>query len=176
MEEGGLALSFTRQSFFHSRGRGNLATHDFLEMSRAFAGEFDFLVDLSGGPIVVIRCQSGLFFLQSHDVHIAKRLELLDHLEIDLVLFLKVLSMIFFRVAEVHQWRTEHLRDSVFVISAFCYEFFELRLQLCLCLAIRDILQRALDATFEGVEIVVKGLVVRCNGLFSLGFHVVLSL
>lgn len=89
MEEGGL-LFFPRQSFFHFRGLGNLAAHDFLEMCRALAGEFDFLGDLSGGHIVAIFDQGIMFFLQSHDVHIAERLELLDHLEIDLGLFLKV--------------------------------------------------------------------------------------
>ncbi len=84
MEEGGLALSFTRQSFFHFRGRGNLAAHDFLKVSSAFAGEFDFFGHLSGGHIIAIFDQGTMFFLQSHDVGFAERLELLDHLEIDL--------------------------------------------------------------------------------------------
>ena len=62
MEEGGLALSFPRESFFHFHECGNLAAHDFLKVGCALAGELDFFGDLSGGRIVMIRCQGGLFF------------------------------------------------------------------------------------------------------------------
>ena len=119
MEEGGLALSFPRQSFFHFRERGNLAAHDFLEMGRALAGEFDFLGDLSGGHIVAIFDQGIMFFLQSHDVHIAERLELLDHLEIDLGLFLKVFLQVFLRIAEACQMRIDHIGNAASVLFGF---------------------------------------------------------
>ena len=134
MEEGGAALSFPRLSFF--RGRGNLAAHDFLEVGWVFAGEFDLLGNLSRGHIIMIRRQCGLFFLQAVDVGFAERLELLDHHKIQIGLFLKVLSMIFFRVADVYQCRAEYLRDSAAVIFAACNELFELWFQHCLCLAV----------------------------------------
>lgn len=119
MEEGGLALSFTRRSFFHFNECGNLAAHDFLKVGCAFAGEFDFFGDLSGGNIIAIFDQGIMFFLQSHDVHIAERLELFDHLEIDLGLFLKVFLQVFLRFAEACQMGIDHIGNTTSVLFAF---------------------------------------------------------
>lgn len=145
MEEGGLALSFTRQSFFYFHRRGNLAAHDFLKVGCAFAGEFDFFGDLSGGHIIAIFDQGIMFFLQSHDVHIVERLELFDHLEVDIGLFLEVFLQVFLRFAEACQMGIDHIGNPTSVLFAFIGKVCEVLFDDILHIAAWDVADRALE-------------------------------
>lgn len=144
-------------------------------MGRALAGEFDFLGDLSGGHIVAIFDQGIMFFLQSHDVHIAERLELLDHLEIDLGLFLKVFLQVFLRIAEACQMGIDHIGNAAFVLFAFIDKSCEVLFNDILHIAAWNVADRALEGAFEILHIAFEGIAVCGDGGVAFFSHAILG-